>query len=522
MSLKSEILSLRARVLCFVAVAALGAAVLAALAWQNNRSSQALTDQLLADVQLTRAALLVDMVHEGLLATARGALLAGPGAADAAKAAVRAELADQVRALAEAQALVAAGAVDPALRQADAELRPTLARYVRDVEQLVAAALGGDPDAGRLRDAVDRDFAVLEQDLGQFGMLIEAQATARVAQRDALFAAQRGWLLAAAGAMVAVLLATGLQFAGALLRRLGAEPQQLSQFAQVVADGVLHTRFPGPVPPAGSVAAALVAMRDHLATTVRTIREGADGVAAGSAQIACGNLDLAERTSRQAASLQQAAGGMAEVTGSAGQTAEHAQAATALAAESSAVARRGGEAVHQVVATMAGIDDTSRRIADITNLIDDIAAQTSILALNAAVEASRAGEHGQGFAVVAGEVRRLAQRSAGAAQEIKQLIQGSQAQVAEGSRQVAAAGATMGEIEAQVARVNALITAISEAARAQTAGIRQVGASVTALDQGTQQTAALVEQSASAAGALRDQAQRLADAVAVFRLGDGI
>jgi methyl-accepting chemotaxis protein-1 (serine sensor receptor) len=521
MPLKPRFLSLRARVLLFVAIAACGASLLVALGLHNNQRSEELSNHLLADVRLTRASLLVDMVHDGLLATTRAALLAGVFAPEAEKAAVREELASHAHVLADALALVSAGATDPGVRQAGAELRPQVEAYASRAAQLVAAALDGKPDVALLRAAVEHDFHALETVLEHFGSLVEGQARARLQQRDALFASQRGWLLATGGAMVLVLLATGLLFTRGLLARLGAEPPQLSLFAQEIAEGVLYTRFPGAVPPPGSVAAALVAMRDNLAATVTAIRHGADGVAVGSAQIASGNQDLAERTSRQAASLQQAAGGMAEVTGSAGQTADHAQAATALAAESSAVAGRGGTAVNRVVATMAGIDAGSRRIADITNLIDDIAAQTNILALNAAVEASRAGELGQGFAVVAGEVRRLAQRSAGAAQEIKALIRGSLAQVADGSRQAADAGATMGEIVARVDRVSALIASISDAARAQASGIEQVGSSVSALDQGTQQNAALVEQSAGAAAMLRDQARQLADAVAVFRLGDG-
>ena len=262
----------------------------------------------------------------------------------------------------------------------------------------------------------------------------------------------------------------------------------------------------------------MLIMRDRLCDAVTTIRDGAHQVSGGSAQIADGNMELANRTEQQASQLQQTASSMEQMTGSVKQTAEHARAARDLAAAASDVAAKGGEAVRRVVTTMGEIQDSSRRIAEIIGVIDSIAFRTNILALNAAVEAARAGEQGRGFAVVAGEVRSLAKRSAEAAQEIKHLIDNSVERVNAGHRLVTDAGSTMEDIVLRVKRVHDLIGEISTAAAEQTGGIALVSQSVSTLDHGTAQNAALVEQTAAAAEALKDQSARLSEAVSVFTL----
>jgi len=200
------------------------------------------------------------------------------------------------------------------------------------------------------------------------------------------------------------------------------------------------------------------------------------------------------------------------------QNADNAQQANQLALNASNVATQGGEVVAQVVETMRGIHDASRRIADIIGVIDGIAFQTNILALNAAVEAARAGEQGRGFAVVAGEVRNLAQRSADAAKEIKGLIGASVARVEQGSQLVDKAGGTMEEVVTAIRRVTDIMGEISAASKEQASGVAQVGEAITQMDQTTQQNAALVEQSAAAAASLQTQAGELVNAVAVFTL----
>lgn len=240
------------------------------------------------------------------------------------------------------------------------------------------------------------------------------------------------------------------------------------------------------------------------------------GVSSASSQIASGNNDLSQRTELAASSLEETASAMEELHGTVRSTADAANEAAKQASQASKAAASGGEIVGQVVTTMDEIATSSRRISDIIGTIDGIAFQTNILALNAAVEAARAGEAGRGFAVVASEVRALAQRSAEAAREIKSLIGSSVDRVDSGSQLVGRAGAVMQGIVSQVEGVDKLLGEISRAAREQTLGVQQVNDSVSDLDQATQQNAALVEQSAAAAESLRQQATRLAEAIAVY------
>ena len=267
--------------------------------------------------------------------------------------------------------------------------------------------------------------------------------------------------------------------------------------------------------------AALGDMQASLTGVVSNVRQNADSVATASAQIAQGNQDLSQRTEEQASALEETAASMEQLGSTVRQNADNAKQANQLAMGASTVAIKGGEVVGQVVETMKGINDASKKISDIIGVIDGIAFQTNILALNAAVEAARAGEQGRGFAVVASEVRSLAQRSAEAAKEIKGLIGTSVARVEQGTTLVDQAGATMTEIVTAIKRVTDIMGEISSASTEQSVGVAQVGEAVTQMDQATQQNAALVEQSAAAAESLKAQALALVQAVAVFKLAQG-
>jgi methyl-accepting chemotaxis protein-1 (serine sensor receptor) len=263
---------------------------------------------------------------------------------------------------------------------------------------------------------------------------------------------------------------------------------------------------------------ALASMQGSLASVVGHVRENAETVAAASSQIALGAGDLSARTEEQASALQQAASSMEELGTTVRQNADNATQANQLAQGASAVARKGGDVVGEVVATMKGISESSRRVVDIISVIDGIAFQTNLLALNAAVEAARAGEQGRGFAVVANEVRNLAQRSADAAKEIKALISASVERVEQGTALVDQAGATMTEIVSSITRVTDIMGEITVASAEQSQGVGQIGEAITHMDDATQQNAALVEESAAAAESLKEQAHKLVETVAVFKL----
>ena len=336
--------------------------------------------------------------------------------------------------------------------------------------------------------------------------------------------AQKGKDLAAIFAAGIFLLIAGIVAGAAWLIRSIREPLlQANALASGIAQGNLSMQIDtSRSDEFGDLMKSLASMNKSLGRMVHQVRQSTDSIATASAEIASGNNDLAQRTEQTSSNLQSTASSMGQLTSTVQQSADNARQASTLAANASSVAERGGAVVSQVVAIMEEINVSSRKISDIIGVIDGIAFQTNILALNAAVEAARAGEQGRGFAVVASEVRSLAQRSAEAAKEIKGLIGTSVEKVASGTKLVSDAGNTMNDIVQSVRKVADMVGEITAAANEQSAGILHVNSAIGNLDQMTQQNAALVEESAAAAESLRDQANQLAQAVAVFKISGAV
>ncbi len=434
-----------------------------------------------------------------------------------------ARLEEHWRAFEQREAEVAALARELAAAMPAGEGRTRIERFAQ-----AHAAMGGGYRKGLAafnaagQDAAVGDAAVAGMDRSPSTLLAEAckaiatdsAAAAAAADAQGRRAALLGMALMGTAALVCV--AGGVAFARSITQPLARAVAATQAFAEGDLGAPITGRRKDEI---GALLDALRHMQARWVDCVSAVRLNAESVATASAQIASGNGDLSARTEHQASALQQTAASMEQLGTTARNNAAHAEQAQHLAHAAAAVALRGGAAMGQVVDTMRGIHDSSRRIGDIVGTIDGIAFQTNLLALNAAVEAARAGEQGRGFAVVAGEVRALAQRSAAAAREIKALIADSVQRAGQGGALVDQAGATMAEVQDAIRHVTQVVGEIGSASAQQHGGVAQIGQAVAQIDQATQQNSALVEESAAAAESLKAQAQQLLQAVSAFRLG---
>ena len=387
-------------------------------------------------------------------------------------------------------------------------------------EQLIALARTGDMDGATefvLRKLTTSQNAYLDLATAFANSQDQQlQAEGKTAIADGATAIQLTLIFSA----LAILMAAAL---GYFLTRSITRPLHTAvKVAENVAAGDLTTQIQVmSQDETGQLMQGLKNMNENLLKIVTEVRAGTNAITSASSEIAAGNLDLSSRTEQQASSLEETASAMEQMTATVKQNADNARQANLLAAQASRVAVQGGEVVGEVVNTMEGINTSSRKIVDIIAVIDGIAFQTNILALNAAVEAARAGEQGRGFAVVASEVRNLAQRSASAAKEIKVLIDDSVAKVDNGTQLVAKAGATMAEVVSSVKNVTDIVGEIAIASNEQSTGIEEINKAITQMDEVTQQNAALVQEASSAAYSLNEQAERLSQAISIFKVSAG-
>lgn len=391
--------------------------------------------------------------------------------------------------------------------------------YIKETESVIVQLKQGGFDTAtvanlRLRKAHEH-MGQAETLAQQLTHMVVSEAR-QVQDQQASASRQSLWLfLAALGFAMVVVVPTTL----ANMQSICKPISQAQQFAEDIAAGRLdHDVKVEGQDEVARLLRALNAMKTSIAGIVGEVRQATQSIRLASEEIASGNHDLSARTEQAAGSLEETASSLGELTGNVRQSAEAARRASETAQTNAAVASQGGAAVGQVVSTMDEIARSSHTIRDIIGVIDGIAFQTNILALNAAVEAARAGEAGRGFAVVAGEVRNLAQRSAEAASQIKALIGNSVERVATGTAQVQHAGQTINAVVTHAQQVSELIGDITRAMAEQSQGISEINAAVARLDQMTQQNAALVEESAASSDSLREQAERLSQVVAVFRL----
>jgi aerotaxis receptor len=319
----------------------------------------------------------------------------------------------------------------------------------------------------------------------------------------------------------ALLLALSTLFGWHLLRTIVAPLREALWLSSQIAAGDLralsHTERPDEI---GALTRAVTQMSVNMHATVLDVRSGVRRLREATAEIANGTQELSGRTENQARHVEQTATAIGEISRVVKQTAVAARQASQFSQSACAAADSGGQVVGDVIATMQGITQSSKKIAEIIGVIDSIAFQTNILALNAAVEAARAGENGRGFAVVAGEVRSLAQRSAKSAHEIKILISTGVEQIAHGSTLVNVAGRTISEVVTQVRHVAELVGHIAAATVEQAAGVGAINEGVGNLDLMTRQNAALVQNNTLFAASLRTQSECLGQAVGVFKLSE--
>ena len=461
---------------------------------------------------------MADMMHDAVRGDVLAALLSAQAKDAAGIQDAQKDLSEHVANFNKALGEIDGTPISDATRSMLKDVAPSLKAYAASAAEVIRLASTDATAAQAAMPAFQKSFKDLEGVMEKQSEAIERDVETLGEQAGSSFQSAKLYVSLILVLAAAALVAAAVWLGNHLARPMSHAVRVVERLAQGDLTSSIH---PGGTDETLQMLRAMELMQSNLGGIVRSVQANADNVATASAEIAHGNHDLSRRTESQASALEQTAASMEELGSTVRQNADSAQHANDLARRASSVAVQGGEVVSEVVNTMRGINEASRKIADIISVIDGIAFQTNILALNAAVEAARAGEQGRGFAVVASEVRSLAGRSAEAAREIKTLIGTSVERVEQGTAQVDRAGATMSDLVSAIQQVTDIVGAISTASHEQATGVAQVGEAVSQMDQATQQNAALVEEIAAAASNLESQSASLVQAVSAFRLAEG-
>lgn len=503
-------LTIRARLFCLVGLMLVLMLILGLSARQALSSAGAGLDDVVTASQSLRHHLEGDMMHDALRADVLAALLAESAADHKEAAANVAEHADRFRDTIAANNKIASAETKAAL----AEVQAPLDRYIQSAESLVALARTNKESARARLPEFIAAFEDLEKRMANVSDRIE-HGTQQVQ------AAAAGQIERAKMMDIAILtIATGLAIIVSILivRAITGGINDVTGAIARMARGELgndiHVRRQDEC---GQLLQTLKEMDQKFSSIIETVRTNAHAVGTAAHELSQGNDDLSQRTQEQAAALEETASSMEQMAATVKQNADNARAANQLAIGARNQADQGGSVVQKAVAAMSEINTSSRKIANIIGVIDEIAFQTNLLALNAAVEAARAGEQGRGFAVVASEVRNLAQRSAGAAKEIKALINESVTKVDSGAELVNQSGHTIAQIMDSVRKVTDIVGEISAASEEQASGIDQVNNAISQMDSATQQNAALVEQTTAASKSMKHQTELLIGEVNFFK-----
>ncbi|MDH4229872.1 MAG: methyl-accepting chemotaxis protein [Nitrospirota bacterium] len=407
--------------------------------------------------------------------------------------------------------------LDSNIKSALSRATPALENYI-DSAELILKTSGTDVAAAdAMLPDFYKDFDSLAEEMESLSQLIEDATRKAQSQGDQAVVRSRTFIVAMALAAFGLIMVVSMWLSSLIVRPLGAAVSVAGAIAQGDLTRSIQITSDDET---GQLLEALKVMNDKLRTTVSDVRMAATTITSGSGEIAQGNSDLSQRTEEQAASLEETASSMEEMTASVKANADNAAKANHLAGSAREQADTGSEVVGKAVTAMQEITHSSKKIAEIIGMINEISFQTNLLALNAAVEAARAGEHGRGFAVVASEVRNLAQRSGNAAGEIKKLIEDSVSKVGNGSALVEETGKALMTIRDSVAKVTDIVSEINASSQEQASGIDQVNKAIAQMDEVTQQNAALVEEAAATSDNLAEEARNLSSLMTFFNVGD--